>query len=132
LKNGAEKCSQQEKRNKKMGILNKITDSLKTSEFDVKANMKVKSLQRNFKKSFGCELRIYHGKKFANPGYTIAKIRPKDKRGSGEEFKARASWKVKRLEKQFKDSFGITVQVAKPGNEELADNSHTLGKVSRS
>ena len=84
-----------------MGLLNKIADTLKSSEFDVKANMKVKTLQKNFKQSFGCELRIYHGKKFANPGYTIAKIRPKDRRGSGEEFNARASWKVNRLEKNL-------------------------------
>ena len=114
-----------------MGIFNKIKDSFKTSEFDVKANMKVKSLQRDFKKYFGCELRIYHGKKFPNIDYTIAKIRPKDKKGTGEEFKARASWTVKRIEKQFVDSFGITVQVAKPGNKELAENIHTLGEVSR-
>ncbi len=115
-----------------MGILDRIKDTFTSAEFDVKGNMKVKTLQKYFKESFGADLRVYYGKRFANKDHTIAKVRDKNSPGTGKEFKIRATWKVKKLEKIFIDSFGIKVQVALPGNTELADNNLTLGEVSRS
>ena len=115
-----------------MGILGRIKDTFTSAEFDVKGNMKVKTLQKYFKESFGADLRVYYGKKFANKDHTIAKVRGKNSPGTGEEFRIRATWKVKKLEKIFTDSFGIKVQVALPGNTELADDNLTLGEVSRS
>jgi len=115
-----------------MGIFDKIKDNFKSSEFSVASNSKVKTLKRNFEKSFdGAVLRVYYGTTFSNENHTIAKIRNKENPGSGEEFKAKASWEVKKLEDAFMESFGIKVQVALPGDTELADNNATLGEVSR-
>ena len=108
-----------------------VKDTFTTADLDVQGNMKVKTLQKNFSNSFGCELRIYNGQKFANKDDTIAKLRDKNIKSSEEEFKIRASWTVYRLEKQFAERFGIKVQVALPENGGLAENSQTLGAVSR-
>lgn len=116
-----------------MEIFNKIKDNFKSSDFSVAGNSKVKTLRRNFEKSFdGAVLRVYYGTTFSNEDHSIAKIRNKENPGTGKEFKAKASWKVKQLEDAFMESFGIKVQVALPGNTELADNNATLGEVSRS
>jgi len=115
-----------------MGLFNKIKDNFKSADFAVATNSKVKTLRKNFEKSFdGAVLRVYFGTTFSNEDHTIAKIRNKENPGTGKEFKAKASWKVKQLEDEFMKSFGIKVQVALPGNTELADNNSTLGDVSR-
>ena len=114
-----------------MGFIDMVKDTLTTADFDVKGNMKVKTLQKNFSNSFGCELRVYNGKRFAENNHTIAKIRDNKISTTGEEFKIRASWTVDRLEIRFSESFGIKVQVALPENGGLAENSQTLGAVSR-
>jgi len=115
-----------------MGIFNKLRDNFKASDFSVAGNSKVKTLKRNFVKSFdGAVLRVYYGSTFSNEDHSIARIRNKDNPGTGQEFKAKASWTVKRLEDAFMDSFGIKVQVALPGDEALAGNDATLGDVSR-
>jgi hypothetical protein len=114
-----------------MSFIDIVKDTFTTADFDVQGNMRVKTLQKNFSESFGCELRIYNGKRFAEEDYTIAKIRDSKIVATGEEFTIRASWTVDRLEKQFTESFGIKVQVALPGNGGLAENSQSLGDVSR-
>ena len=114
-----------------MSFIDIVKDTFTTADFDVQGNMRVKTLQKNFSESFGCELRIYNGKRFAEEDYTIAKIRDSKIVATGEEFTIRASWTVDRLEKQFMESFGIKVQVALPGNGGLAENSQSLGDVSR-
>ncbi len=114
-----------------MSFIDIVKDTFTTADFDVQGNMRVKTLQKNFSESFGCELRIYNGKRFAEEDYTIAKIRDSKIVATGEEFTIRASWTVDRLEKQFMESFGIKVQVALPENGGLAENSQTLGAVSR-
>ena len=116
-----------------MGLFNKLKDNFKSSDFSVAGNSKVKTLKKNFEKSFnGAVLRVYYGTTFSNEDYSIAKIRNKENPGSGQEFKAKASWTVKRLEEAFMESFGIKVQVALPGDRNLADNDATLWEVSRS
>ena len=80
----------------------------------------------------GAVLRVYYGTTFSNEDHSIARRRNKENPGNGEEFKAKASWTVKRLEDAFMKSFGIKVQVALPGDRNLADNNATLGEVSRS
>ena len=82
-----------------MGLFNKLKDNFKSSDFSVAGNSKVKTLKKNFEKSFnGAVLRVYYGTTFSNEDYSIAKIRNKENPGSGQEFKAKASWTVKRLE----------------------------------
>ena len=114
-----------------MGILNRIKDSFNAADFDVKGQTKVKTLKKHFTKEFGCTLRVYYGKRFANDDYTLAKIRNDDNPGSSEEFKVRATWTVKEVEQKFMDSFGVKVQVANGTDTELAPNSSSLGDVSR-
>ena len=109
-------------------VFGKVTDHLKSVEFEIKGNMKVKTLKRKFKDSFGSTLRIYHGVKFADENYTLAKVR---KGGAGDNFKFKASWKVSQFEKKFNEIFGIKVQVASLDDKELADNNLTLGQVAR-
>ena len=57
-----------------MGILNRIKDSFNAADFDVKGQTKVKTLKKHFTEEFGCTLRVYYGKRFANDDYTLAKI----------------------------------------------------------
>jgi len=114
-----------------MDIFNSITDRFKASEFDVKGQMKVKNLKNVFKDSFGCTLRVYSGNRFAKEDYTLKRIRDKKNPGTGEEFKVRASWTVREVEKKFHKSFGIRVQVANNDDNELAKNDLTLGEVKR-
>ena len=60
------------------------------------------------------------------------KQRREHEKGTGEEFKVKATWKVSKVESAFKDSFGIKINVALPGDSDLADDNLTLGEVSRS
>ena len=115
-----------------MGLFNKITDSLKAADFDVKGQMKVKSLTVAFKKNFGCTLRVYKGSRFADKSSTLASIRSKGNAGTGEAFKVRASWKVKELEDKILENLGVKVQVALADDSALADNDISLGDVRRS
>jgi hypothetical protein len=47
-------------------------DNFKAADFDIKGNMKVKTLQEEFMKNFGLTLRIYKGNKFADESATLA------------------------------------------------------------
>ncbi len=119
-----------------MGIFDTIKDNFTSAEIDIKGNMVVRTVKKQFKKAFnGCEIRIYKGNRFADHGSTIASIRGTSKgfeKGTGEEFKVKATWKVSKVESAFKDSFGIKINVALPGDSDLADDNLTLGEVSRS
>jgi hypothetical protein len=108
--------------------LGKFGDHFKAVDFEIKGNMKVKTLRKKFKDSFKCTLRVYYGVKFANENFTLAKIR---KGGSGNNFSFKASCKVGEFEKKFNDVFGIKVQVAFLNDNELADNNLTLGQIAR-
>ena len=118
-----------------MGFFEKVKDSFTSSEFDIKGNMVVRTVKKQFKNAFnGCEIRIYKGNRFADPKSTIASIRGTSKgfdEGTGNEFKVKASWKVSKLESAFKESFGIKVNVSLPGDKGLAGDNLTLGEVSR-
>ena len=60
-----------------MSFIDIVKDTFITADFDVQGNMRVKTLQKKFSDSFGCELRVYNGKRFAEKNHTIAKIRDK-------------------------------------------------------
>jgi len=115
-----------------MGILDQIKDAFSAEDFDVKGQTRVKTVKKLFFDNFGCTLRIYHGKKFADGSDTLASIRPENHNAKVDELTIRANWEVKEVESKFMENFGIKVQVANAEDTELAENHLTLGEVSRS
>jgi len=94
--------------------------------FLITGQMKVKTLQANFKEEFGLTLRLYDGKSFADDSKTIAKIRSKE--GSGD-LSVKRNMKVGNFEDKLKEEFGIKSQVAGSGNGYLCDDNLTLAKA---
>jgi hypothetical protein len=90
----------------------------------VSGRQKVKTFKEAFKKEFGVSIRVYNGKKFADEDATLASIRAEGAPSSGD-FEVHGKTKVGNVEKQFKDSLGITVQIENAKGE-LADNNETL------
>ena len=95
----------------------------------VSGRQKVKSLKENFKKEFGVNIRVYNGKKFADDDATLASIRSDDAPKSGD-FEVHGNTKVGNVEKQFKESLGITVQIENKAGD-LADNAATLASLKK-
>jgi len=94
------------------------------ADFKISGRMSVKTLQEQFKKSYGGTLRIYYGAKFADPGVTLASIRAKGK--AGGDFTCSGNMHVGRFEDELKENFGIKVQVANHDNSALVDDKTTL------
>ncbi|MCQ2208167.1 MAG: hypothetical protein MJZ02_08125 [Paludibacteraceae bacterium] len=94
------------------------------SDIRIFGAMKVKSLQKQFQKLTGAHLRVYKGVHFAEENAALETL-SKDAQPYGTIiFKTSVS--VENFEKMFKEKFGITVQVAKPDNSDLAVNSASL------
>lgn len=112
-----------------MGLLGKIMDNFKAADFDITGQMKVKTLQKEFKENFGVTLRIYNGVKFADPGKTLGSF--KDSKTTVPGFKVKASMLVDQVEKLFKSNFGIKVQIADKSDSHLVPNKITIGRAAR-
>jgi len=110
-------------------MFKKMMDNFKSVEFEVKANMKVKYVKRNFEEAFGVPIRIYHGSKFADEDITLSKIRHNDIKGAAD-MKIKMSSKVGDAEKLFLEKLGVKVQICDK-NGELADNNVTIGELAR-
>jgi len=115
-------------------FLNNLFDNFKAEDFHMNSRMKVKSVQRLFKENFGLTLRVYKGKQFADPGLTISQL---DKR-TGDKISAnkkditiKASMNTGDFEKEIKNVYGLTVQVADEFNQYLINDRYTLGQASR-
>ena len=101
------------------------------AEFNISGRLTVKSLKRQFEDSFGLDLRVYDGNKFADADATLASI-SKEK---VEDFECRGNMIVANFEARFKEATGIKVQVATLSNastepNELVNNSFTLSEAS--
>ena len=97
-------------------------------ELDVGGRMKVKTLKRTFHGTFGVQIRVYKGQKFADDDATLASIRGKDAKGGDIRIHGRTL--VKNVEKMFKAQMGIKIQIQdKDGG--LADNSLSLSHVGK-
>ncbi len=113
-----------------MGILNLVL-GLK----DVKADGKqhVGTLCKEFKESFGTELRLYkslttgRGAKRASSKQTLASICDKKVEG----FTIKKSHTVGDIEQQFKSKMGIGIQVMQPNGEDFAPNNMKLKDVAK-
>ena len=112
-----------------MGLLGKIMDNFKAADFDIHHNMKVKTLQADFKKNFGISLRVYNGVKFAEPNKTLGSF--KSTNTKADDIKIKAKMTVKDVEALFKENFGLKVQIADKNDTHLLPNSITLGEGAR-
>lgn len=92
-------------------------------------NKKVKSLVKDFKEAYGATLRVYSGKRFADPEATLASLRAEGKKGG--EVKVNGNMLVGNFEKKIMDEFGITVQVAKPDDSALSKNDITISAAGK-
>lgn len=95
----------------------------------VSGRQKVKTLKDAFKKEFGVDIRVYNGKRFADEDASLASIRAGGAPGKGD-FEVRGNTKVGNVEKQFKDSLGITIQI-EDATGQLADNNVTLSSLKK-
>lgn len=93
----------------------------------INGRIKVKTLQEQFKSEFGLTLRVYDGNKFADPDFTLAKVRKGD--ALGGEFSPKKNMKVGNLEDKILQDFGVKVQVAGSCDSYLCDNSYSLAKA---
>ena len=97
-------------------------------EIKVGGRMKVGTLKRNFQDTFGVDIRVYKGAKFADEDATLASIRSKDAKGG--DFSVRGNTKVGNVEKAFKESLGIKIQIENSEGK-LASDSITLSAASK-
>ena len=89
----------------------------------------VKSIKRQFQQDFNCNIRIYNGIKFADDKLNITELSKTDHPGGNLELGARS--RVENVEKYFKETFGIKVQISNADDTKLADNSMTLTQAGK-
>lgn len=110
-------------------LIGGIMDNFKAADFDIKGNMKVKTLQDKFKGNFGLTLRLYKGNKFADSDATLASL--KDSTAKGADFTLKAKMKVKDVIDVFANEYGLKVNLADNDNEQLLPKEITLGQAAR-
>ncbi len=89
----------------------------------------VQSIKSQFSKEFSCNIRIYNGVKFADDKMKISDLSKTDNPGGNLELGARS--RVENVEKYFKESFGIKIQIANADNTKLAGNELTLTQAGK-
>ena len=89
----------------------------------------VQSVKKQFSKEFSCNIRIYNGTKFADDKMKISDLSKTDNPGGDLELGARS--RVEIVEKYFKDTFGIKVQISNSDDTKLADNEMTLTQAGK-
>ncbi len=118
-----------------MGLINNIKDHFTNAEFSVAPQMKVKSICKNFKETFGCTLAIYKGAQLADPEMTLKQLNDRTtkdiKMHTSEDIKIKASMKVDDAEKLFDTTYGLKVQIKDPAGNRCVDNKLTIGQASR-
>jgi hypothetical protein len=95
----------------------------------VDGRQKVKTLKEAFKNEFGVSIRVYYGKKFADDDATLASIRAEGA-PSKADFEVHGNTKVGKVEKQFKEALGISVQIENAAGG-LADNEVSLSSLKK-
>ena len=89
----------------------------------------VKSIKAQFKKEFDCSIRIYKGARLADDVTKISELSTLDNAGGNLELGARS--RVENVEKYFKDTFGIKVQISNSTDLKLASNALTLTQAGK-
>ncbi len=95
----------------------------------ISGRQKVKTLKEAFKNEFGVNIRVYTGKRFADDDATLASIRAEGAPGKAD-FDVHGKTKVGNVEKQFKETMGISVQIENAAGD-LADNNVTLASLKK-
>ena len=117
-----------------MGLFSNFFDRFKAADFHISPNMKIKSIQSEFKNNFGLTLRVYKGKVLADPEITFAqlnKLTSKDVKTNSSDLVIKANMAISEFEKLVSNHFGITVQVANEWDTYNVNNKYTLGQASR-
>ena len=99
------------------------------AEIKVTKASTVKSIKRQFQEDFNCSIRIYNGIKFADEKMKITDLSKTDDPGGTLELGARS--RVENVEKYFKETFGIKVQISNSDDTKLADNTMTLTQAGK-
>jgi hypothetical protein len=89
----------------------------------------VKSIKAQFTKEFACSIRFYNGKKIADDSTKIFELSKIDNPGGELELGPKS--RVSNVEKYFKETFGISVQISNSDDSKLADNSMTLNQAGK-
>jgi hypothetical protein len=97
----------------------------------VSGRLSVKGLKQQFAKTYGLELRIYNGSKFADENATLASISSK----KVDDFECKSNMLVGNFETRFSGATGLKVQIAtlpnartEPG--QLVNNTFSLSEAS--
>ena len=104
-------------------------------DIDVKGNMHVGTLEKEFKESFGTEIKIYktlttgRGAKPADKKSTLASIGDTSRKVEGMTIKK--SKTVSQIEDEFKQQVGIGIQIMTPDGKSFAPNDMKLKDVSK-
>jgi hypothetical protein len=117
-----------------MGIFSNFLDRFKSSDFEIDANQKIKTIQADFKSNFGLTLRVYKGKALADGDLTFAQLNQrtsKDVNWNADELRIRANMTIKQVEELIDSNFGLTVQVANEHDTYCVGNHYTIGQASR-
>jgi hypothetical protein len=117
-----------------MGIFSNFLDRFKSSDFEIDANQKIKTIQADFKSNFGLTLRVYKGKVLADGDLTFAQLNQrtsKDVNWNADELRIRANMTIKQVEELIDSNFGLTVQVANEHDTYCVGNHYTIGQASR-
>ena len=116
-----------------MGILNNIKDHFNTAEFAISPSKKIKTICADFKRAFGCSLRIYMNVscrgRHADDTATLASIRAEGAKGG--ELRVHSNKTVGAFEKEFAAQWGIGVQVANADDTVLVSDNLTLAAAGK-
>jgi hypothetical protein len=115
-----------------MGIFKAL---LGLKDINVTGNMKVDSLKKQFKESFGTEIRVYKtlntgkGSRPADEKSTLASIGDTSKKV--ESMTIKKSKTVGKIEDEFKELMGIGIQIMTPDGKKFASNDMKLKEVGK-
>lgn len=101
------------------------------ADFRIDGRMKVKTLKANFKKAFGCTLRVYTTKTCKQPADDEATLASLMGGAKGGEFVVGSNIRVGNFETKVTEMYGIGVQVANAANTKLSNNDITLAAAGK-
>ena len=113
-----------------MGIFDKI---LGMKDVEVAGNKQVRTFQKEFKDSFGTEIRVYKslntgkGSRRADGKSTLASVCAEGRKVTS--IKIKKSHTVSEIEDQFKDQMGIGIQIMGPDGKDFAPNGMKLKDI---
>ncbi len=101
------------------------------AEFKISGRLSVKGLKAQFAKTYGLELRVYKGNKFADESATLASLSTK----KVDDFECKGNMQAGNFEAKFNAATGLKVQIATLPNAKvepgvLVNDKFTLSEAS--